>query len=423
MRWSLITLVGILIVLRAASWARSQDGEKRPPAPAAQAAPTPAVKPKPIAESTRRGLEWLVKQQLGQGAWGQGEEAAGMGGGKPLRDTPNVADTCMAALALLRSGSTPAQGPHARPLAAAVGFVCGKIEASDADSISVTDVQGTRTQAKLGTTIDTFLANLLLAEARGKMPDEAANRRLQAAHDKVLRKIGKNQKQDGSWDGSGWAPILCQSMASKGLNRAAQTGVTVAPEVLARVEKNAQQNFDGMSFAAAGSAGVALYATAGNFSALREAEVTNRKSEAQLRGRLVAAKDEKERSGIQQSLDRIEESKKLQAQAEQTVLRQIDDPQFVAGFGSNGGEEFLSYMNISESLLVKGGREWQEWDASMAANLGRIQNQDGSWTGHHCITGRTFCTSAALLVLLADRTPIPPQPATTTAPAPAPEGK
>ena len=28
-----------------------------------------------------------------------------------------------------------------------------------------------------------------------------------------------------------------------------------------------------------------------------------------------------------------------------------------------------------------------------------FQNQDGSWTGHHCITSRTFCTAAAILVL------------------------
>ena len=36
-----------------------------------------------------------------------------------------------------------------------------------------------------------------------------------------------------------------------------------------------------------------------------------------------------------------------------------------------------------------------------------MQNEDGSWTGHHCITGRTFCTAAALLVLMGDRTPVP----------------
>jgi len=418
MRWSLILLIGVLFLLHAAARAISEDETKRA-APAVKTEPVPGAKPKPLSESTRRGLEWLAKQQLENGGWGQGEESAGMGGGRPFRDTPNVADTCMAALALVRSGSTPAQGPHAKPLAAAIGFVCGQIEAADADSLSVTGVQGTRVQGKLGTFIDTFLANLLLAETRGKMPDEAANRRLQAALDKVLRKIGKNQKQDGSWDGQGWALVLCQSVASKGLNRAAQLGAQVAPEVLERAQKKAQQSFDGKSFDSAGSAGIPLYATAGNFSALSEADVTNRRTEVGLRDRLVGAKDDKERAGIQQKLDRIDQSRKIQAEAEKTVLRQIDDPQFVAGFGSNGGEEFLSYMNISESLLVKGGPEWREWDAAMAANLGRIQNQDGSWTGHHCITGRTFCTSAALLVLLADRTPVPPQAAT----APAPAGK
>ena len=35
------------------------------------------------------------------------------------------------------------------------------------------------------------------------------------------------------------------------------------------------------------------------------------------------------------------------------------------------------------------------------------QNEDGSWSGHHCITGRTFCTAGALLTLMADRAPMP----------------
>ena len=64
-------------------------------------------------------------------------------------------------------------------------------------------------------------------------------------------------------------------------------------------------------------------------------------------------------------------------------------------------------MQIGETLLAKGGKEWTDFDKSMTENLGRIQNPDGSWSGHHCITGRTFCTSAALLVLLTDRAPVP----------------
>jgi hypothetical protein len=28
-----------------------------------------------------------------------------------------------------------------------------------------------------------------------------------------------------------------------------------------------------------------------------------------------------------------------------------------------------------------------------------IQNNDGSWEGHHCITSPVFCTATALLIL------------------------
>ena len=64
-------------------------------------------------------------------------------------------------------------------------------------------------------------------------------------------------------------------------------------------------------------------------------------------------------------------------------------------------------MNISETLLVKGGKDWEKWDKAVTDNLNRIQDKDGGWSGHHCITGRTFCTAGALLTLMADRAPIP----------------
>ena len=37
-------------------------------------------------------------------------------------------------------------------------------------------------------------------------------------------------------------------------------------------------------------------------------------------------------------------------------------------------------MNIGESLVVKGGDAWKSWDKSIAENLNRVQNNDGSWT-------------------------------------------
>ena len=114
-----------------------------------------------------------------------------------------------------------------------------------------------------------------------------------------------------------------------------------------------------------------------------------------------------ERSKAKEQLTKVAEIKDAQKASINGIIRQLDDKQFIAGFGNNGGEEFLSYMNISEMLVVKGGAEWQSWDKSISDNLMRVQNKDGSWSGDHCITGRTFCTSAALLTLLADRAPVP----------------
>ena len=85
-------------------------------------------------------------------------------------------------------------------------------------------VQGTRVQQKLGPNIDTFLASMLLAEVKGRMPDEASEKAADLALHKVLGKIERHQKQDGAFDGQGWAPILAQAMCGKGINRARQAG-------------------------------------------------------------------------------------------------------------------------------------------------------------------------------------------------------
>jgi hypothetical protein len=41
----------------------------------------------------------------------------------------------------------------------------------------------------------------------------------------------------------------------------------------------------------------------------------------------------------------------------------------------------------------------------MKTKLLKLQNEDGTWAGHHCITGRVAVTSAAILLLTADREP------------------
>ncbi|MBI4230677.1 MAG: hypothetical protein HY608_07560 [Planctomycetes bacterium] len=370
-------------------------------------AQAPRIDPKPLSANVQRGLAYLAERQLPGGGWGQGDESANIRSGEG--NGANVADTCMAALALLRAGSIPTAGAHAQNLCRAVSYVCSEVEAADRDSLFVTSVRGTRVQGKIGNAIDTFLAANLLAEVRNRMADDAANARVTAALDKVLDKIERNQRADGTWEGEGWAPVLSQGMAARAVNRAAQSGAEVPASVRARTEANARGAFDEASgrFAGGpGDAGVGLYGSSASLGAMQESENTNRKREDDLRARLAEAPSA-EQAEIQGELGRIEGNRRELRQARASMVEQLKDERFVQGFGSNGGEEFLSYVQIGESLLAAGGEEWRAWDASMTANLERVQNEDGSWTGHHCITGRTFCTSTALLVLMVDRTTEP----------------
>jgi len=81
----------------------------------------------------------------------------------------------------------------------------------------------------------------------------------------------------------------------------------------------------------------------------------------------------------------------------------LKDDRVLQGFGNNGGEEFLSFMMTSESLVLQGGEDWDGWNKRMLDLLQKIQNQNGSWSGHHCITSPVFCTAAAILTLTTDR--------------------
>ena len=88
------------------------------------------------------------------------------------------------------------------------------------------------------------------------------------------------------------------------------------------------------------------------------------------------------------------------------IKERLSDQRFVAGFESIGGEEFFSYLNISDSLRRAGGPKWKKWNSEMKAKILKLQNADGTWAGHHCITGRVAVTSTAILTLAVDREPV-----------------
>src|SRR6186997_552562 len=166
------------------------------------------IKPKPLADYTTKGLAYLVGQQQSNGGFGQGGgwRSGSQGGrveGTNAEDPADVGNTAIAALAMLRSGSTPRSGEYAKPLTKAIEFIAGKVEKVEADSPYVTDVLGTQLQSKIGQYVDTFVAALLLSEVKGKMPDESSEQRAAAALAKTMAKIEKHQKADGTFAGNG----------------------------------------------------------------------------------------------------------------------------------------------------------------------------------------------------------------------------
>jgi hypothetical protein len=104
-----------------------------------------------------------------------------------------------------------------------------------------------------------------------------------------------------------------------------------------------------------------------------------------------------------EELSRSDRDRKANAQEIGNIARELRSENFVWGFGSMGGEEFFSYLNISDSLKRAGGQQWTEWNESMKTRLVQLQNQDGTWAGHHCITGRVAVTSAAVLTILVEK--------------------
>ena len=462
---------------------------------AEDAAWQPAVDAKPLSTSARRGLTWLVAHQQQDGGWGQGEESSRMGGrgagastglapaiGSSIRLAPptepapdqavagdhpelvespsNVADTAMAALALLRgaqeaelqtqaepapadrdvdAGDTepstlPNAGdtdgdtdvdPPALPEQVTEGeidswqqavrrgarFICTHIEQADDESLAITDLRGTRLQQKIGAYVDTFVAALFLTEYRQTLSGSDEDyERVTDALEKVMAKIQAHQQEDGSWAAGGWAGDLSLSIAGKAVNRAAQSGLTVAPEVLERVAASGNADFDRASgaFRVGRSAGIELYAASKSVAQLQDTANTFETERAELERAVAAPASEQDLQRAQDRLTVIEGNQSNLTEARGEVVRRLrTDERFVAGFGTNGGEEFLSYMNLGESLVIAGGEAWEEWDRMITTRLTQAQNRDGSWSGHHCITGRTFCTSAALLVLMVDRAPVP----------------
>jgi len=421
----------VSLTWRGATFAEDRAAQKlQRPATPNSTEPANALPVRNRSDALSAGFDYLLKQQQPDGGWGQGggwRQGQGQQGGRVeganVEDPPDVGNTCVSMVALLRAGEAVTSVDDRRrdlrwddAAASAIRkgfeFVAKNVEAADDESLYVTPIRDTQLQVKIGAYVDTFLAGWALSELKGKLPNEDAEKRRSAALDKVVRKIERNQRADGSFDGNrGWAAVLSQGLCSKALNLAARTGAKVSNDAL---RKDQQQNLSGLNiatgeFSAAtaatepSSAGIALYRETAKLGGLRERSESNVTRRAEIQERLKASAlpaDQKQKA--EDELREIDRDDRAADAAQRAIATKLGDTKYVAGFGNNGGEEFLSYLNLGESLREQGGAEWQNWKQKMSATICGAQNGDGSWSGHHCITGRTFCTGAALLTLLVE---------------------
>lgn len=359
--------------------------------------------PEKVEASIKKGLEWMDKAQAPDGGWGAGTHTR-----QDIMDphavTSDPATTSLVAMALLRTDNDLEKGTYSKNLKKSLEFLLKTTEDCPDNQPYLTTLTNTQPQIKLGRNIDVILtAQFFTNILRYNLNDEAMKKRIEKALDKCVARIQKGQDADGSWRDGGWAPVLQSALANNALENAGDVGRKVDSAVLARGYKYQNGNFDVTTNSAATgkAAGVMLYSLSSTTrasakeskrakdiveKARREGKINNDKvTEDNLKAAGVTTTDAKELVAAYS----INKASQQQAQRDDVL----------SGFGNNGGEEFMSFLMTGESLIMQGGDDWKKWYDATTGKLVNIQNQDGSWNGHHCITSPVFCTATCLLIL------------------------
>ena len=359
--------------------------------------------PEKVDAAIKKGLEWTDKAQGNDGGWGAGTHAR-----QDVMDPHAVpsdpATTAMVAMSLLRTDNTLQKGEYSKNLKKSTEFLLKAIEECPDNQPYLTTLTNTQPQIKLGRNIDVILtAQFFTNILRFEITDAQLKKRIERALDKCIARIQKGQDTDGSWKDGGWAPVLQSALANNALESADDIGRKVDSAVMNRSRRYQNGNFDTKtnSVLTGKAAGVMLYGLSSTTRA--SAKDARAAQEVIVRGFASGqVKDEKvtEENLRAAGVDAVKAKELVTAYSinkasQQQALRE----DVMQGFGNNGGEEFMSFLMTGESIMMQGGNDWQKWYDMMSGKLVNIQNEDGSWNGHHCITSPVFCTATCLLIL------------------------
>ena len=360
--------------------------------------------PGTVQQAVDRGLSWITGAQHANGGWGAGTHQR-----QDVKDPHAVATdpatTAMVAMALLRSGTTPSSGLYAENLQKALNYLLKTVETSEPNSPNITTETGTQIQIKLGSNIDViltsqFLSNILTHLGR----DAALKERVKKAQKICVEKIQRSQQGNGSMAGSGWAGVLQSSFATNALEAAEANGTSIDKAALAKARAFQKNNYNtktGNVNTDLG-AGIVLYSVTGSVRASAkearkvEEEVAKAKRAGKLSLSATPSAENLRKIGFDEE-DALQYSTAYEVYHSAKIEAQQED--VMSGFGNNGGEEFLSYLQTGESMIINKDEGWQRWYDNMSGRMLKIQDNDGRWQGHHCITSPVFCTATALLIL------------------------
>ncbi len=353
--------------------------------------------------SVNDGLSWLTGAQLKNGGYGAGSHAH-----QEIIDPHAVpadpATTAMVGMAFLRSGNSLNKGKYSENLQKLLRYLLETVENTSKDNPYITDVRGTQIQSKLGQNIDAVLTAQFFSNMLHQKLNSEEKKRIERALDICVSKIEAATDAEGKQQGAGWAGVLQSGLASTALESASAMGANVDKKVLDKTRDYQKGNYDENTneVKADDGAGVMLYAVSGSVRATakdaRRAEerITKAKKEGKLPENAPVTVENLKKAGYSEA-EAVEYSTSYNVYQSAKNTAQQED--VLNGFGNNGGEEFLSFLQTGESLVVNKDADWKKWYDDMSGRILKIQNQDGSWNGHHCITSPVFCTATSILLL------------------------
>lgn len=349
------------------------------------------------------GLSWIKGAQLPNGGFGAGSHSA-QHVTDPHAVPADPATTAVVAMAVLRTKGWD-NGEWQDILDGAVSFLLSAVENSPEGSVNITDITGTQIQRKLGQNIDVVLTaqcfnNLLMVnEIKGELRSG-----IEDALQLCVNRIETGIDATGVMNNSGWAGVLQSSFATNALEASQVNGITVDTVKLAQTRdyQKGNVNVEDGSVKTDLGAGVVLYSVSGSSRAsAKEARKARKLMEEGVKKGLfdateVISADKLVEVGVDET-EALELSTAFNVYESAKETAQDEDVQ--VGYGNNGGEEFLSFLQTGESLVINRDHGWKNWYTDISGKLIATQNNDGSWNGHHCITSPVFCTATCLLVL------------------------